>query len=324
MTDSAKAFWLGLFIIVALALLGWLILFLKPSFGDGAVILKVHFSNIDNVTEGTRVTFGGKAVGEVVKIKEVADPRKAPPDASGDLYIYELTLEVDSTVKVYSYDEIIFATSGLLGEKSIAIIPKAAPPGAPPPKNITDDILYARSTDKIEQTLNKLTDVADTFRDALQEISSFIESNQEDFNQTLKSLTLASNRIGSFAERATEANVAGKIAQASEKLMSAMSQAENFFTSARQNELVESMSRSFENLAFVTQHMTTGEGTFARLINSDCFYVQFTTVLCQLQAVLEDIKKYGLLYQFDRKWQRQHRSRPFCTEMTCDEYSRIN
>ncbi len=306
MTEKMKAFWLGLFIIVALALFAWLVLFLKPGIGDGTVTLKVRFSNIDKVSVGTRVTFAGKPVGEVVKIQEIADPRKAPADASGNLYIYELTLKTDSSVKVFSYDEIIFATSGLLGEKSIAIIPKAPPPGALPAQNVTDEVLYAHSTDKIEQTLNKLVGVADTFGDTLTQVGSLIQSNSADFNAVLKNFSLVANEVRSFMTHAKETEVTCKISEASDRISAAMRKTEEFFKLVESQQLAENMGSSFANLSLISGRICQGEGTLGQLLNSDCLYVQITTVLCQLRAILDDIRNYGILYQFDRKWQRVH------------------
>jgi phospholipid/cholesterol/gamma-HCH transport system substrate-binding protein len=301
-----KALWLGLFIIVALVLFAWLVLFLKPGFGDGRVELNVRFSNIDNVNVGTRVTFAGKPVGEVVKIQEIADPRKAPADASGNLYIYELTLKVDSSVKVFSYDEIIFATSGLLGEKSIAIIPKAPPPGALSAQNVTDEVLYAHSTDKIEQTLNKLASVADIFGNTLTQVGSFIQSNSSDFNTGLKNFSSAFDEMRTFMVHASEAEIISKISNASDRLSLTMRKAEDFFTLLERQQLVENMGLSFANLSLLSNQICQGEGTFAQLVQSDALYFQVMTVTCQLRAILDDMRNYGLLYQFDRKWRRVH------------------
>lgn len=306
MTEKLKAFWLGIFIIAALVLFAWLVLFLKPGIGDGMVRLKVRFSNIDKVSLGTRVTFAGKPVGEVVKIQEIADPRKAPADSSGNLYIYELTLEADSSVKVFSYDEIVFATSGLLGEKSIAIIPKAPPPGALPAQNVTDEVLYAHSTDKIEQTLNKLAGVADTFGGTLTQVGSFIQSNSADFNDALKKFSLASQEVHFFMTQANKTEVTCKISDASDRISQAMRKAEEFLTLVEKQQLAQNMGSSFSNLSLISGQICQGEGTLSQLLNSDCLYVQMTTVLCQLRAVLDDMRNYGILYQFDRKWQRVH------------------
>ena len=46
----------------------WIIMFLKPSVGDGKQILYVRFSDVNNIPIGTRVIFAGKPVGEVVAI----------------------------------------------------------------------------------------------------------------------------------------------------------------------------------------------------------------------------------------------------------------
>lgn len=315
MKDKTKAFWLGFFIIVALGLAAWLVLFLKPSVGDGRVTLTVRFSNIDKISQGTLVTFGGKPVGEVIEIKEVSDPRAAAADAFGNLYIYELILRVDSSVKIYTYDEITFATSGLLGEKSIAIIPRATPPGALPATQVADDILFARSTDKLEETLNKLTNVAETFNDTLGEVSIFIELNNQDFNQALKSLTGAAHEMRSFLYQANEAKLIGRVAAATDTLGNAMTKANALFTAAEQSQIIERLGSSFDAVHETASLLSGGEGTLSQLVNSKCFYVQMTTVLSQLQAILYDINTYGILYQFDRKWQRLNNLRSSCTEI---------
>ena len=115
--------------------------------------------------------------------------------------------------------------------------------------------------------------------------------------------------------RANETDVAGRAAHASDSLITAMTKAEDFFTAAQNNSLIERMGNSFEYISTLTGQMAGGEGTFARLVNSDCLYLQFSTALCQFQALLEDMRNYGLLYQFDRKWQRKNDQRRACTEM---------
>ncbi len=289
MSDMMKAFWLGVFILVALLIVIGLVLFIKPSVGDAKTKLTVRFSNIDRVTKGTRVTFAGKPVGEVLEIRQVPDPRQAASDASGNLFIYELILRVDSSVKVYSYDEIVFATSGLMGEKSISIIPKAPPHGAFPAQNVTDEILYAQSTDKFEQTLTKITGVAETFGDTLVEVGLFVQNNNEELKRALTTIADASSELHQFFNQMNEKDFVESFTNASEAIVASMAQVEDFFA------LVQ-----------------TGEGTLGRLLNSDSLYVQLHTTLCQVRAVLADIQNYGLLYQFDRKWQRMHDAERSC------------
>ncbi|MCH9626641.1 MAG: hypothetical protein S4CHLAM2_02670 [Chlamydiales bacterium] len=275
MGDRIKAFWLGIFIIVGIVLTAWLILFLKPSVGDGRLTLTVRFSNIDKVESGTRVTFAGKPVGEVYKIIEVPHPRESPSDEFGNLYIYELTLKVDSTVHVYSYDEIVFATSGLLGEKSIAIVPKAAPPGAPPPQEVTQEVLFARSTDKLDQILHQISGVSDSLTDTMEGVNTFLAVNTNDFNQTLKSISGAADQVKVFVADVNDQKVVNQIN---------------------------------EGLASIHQ-ITNGEGTIGKLIHSDSLYLQLSGLMCKVDTLLNDINHYGLLFQYDKGWQRTRTAR---------------
>jgi len=318
MSDRFKAFWLGCFILIGIVLAIWLILFLKPIVGDGKGTLKVLFSNVDKITEGTRVIFAGKPVGDVKSIVEIPNIRQAQADAFGNLYIYELTLEVDSSVQVYTYDEIQFATSGLLGEKSIAINPKATPFGAAPAQNVTNEILFARSTDRIEEAINKLTDVAETFENTLESVNSFLQTNSSDFNLALRSFSKVSDGLHGFVSRANETDFAAKASSASDQLTNTLLKTEMLIDAIQEKELIHTIDASFKNIHQITHAIIGGESTIGRLLNSDCTFVQLTTVLCQMEAVLYDIKTYGLLYQFDRRWQRSQQSR--CTEIPCEGY----
>ncbi len=267
MSERGKSFWLGIFIIAAIAILSWLILFLKPSVGDGRVTLHVRFANIDKIDPGTRVTFAGKPVGEVEEIQEVKDPRQSPADSFGNLYIYLLTLKVDSSVHIYTYDEIVFATSGLLGEKSIAILPKVTPPGAPPAQEVTGDILFAESTDKLQVALSQLTEVAETFESTMTGFNDFLATNNEDFNRALTSV-------------------------------------HGFFGQLVDTDVARRFGSTLDTVQEVTGHMVSGKGTIAKLISSDTLYLQVMGLINKSNTLLNNLNNYGLLYQFSSKWKK--------------------
>ena len=67
-----------------------MILFLKPTVGDGKKMLRVRFANIAGINVGTRVSFAGKPVGEVIPSEEIYNAREMPTDEPGRVYIYEL------------------------------------------------------------------------------------------------------------------------------------------------------------------------------------------------------------------------------------------
>src|SRR3989304_7984515 len=123
MSDKLKNILIGFFALLGIVITICTVLFLKPSIGDGKKILNVKFSNIQGLNIGTRVTFAGKPIGEVIEIKEVKDARKDRKDEFSRYYFYLLKLKVDSSVEVYNSDIVSLQTTGLMGEKSIAINP---------------------------------------------------------------------------------------------------------------------------------------------------------------------------------------------------------
>lgn len=287
MSERFKAFWLGIFILAALGASVWFLLFLRPSVGDGKLLLRVRFANIERVTIGTRVTFAGKPVGDVIRINEITDARNQVPVKNCDLYFYELVLRVDSSVQVYTYDEIVFSTSGLLGEKSIAIIPKCTPHGMPPARNITNDVLFAKSEDQLQETINEILSVATTFDNALNKIVGVLDRNEANFRDALHNFSEAAVEVRTVFQRVNETH------------------------------LVENINSAATGISAVTGQIHNGEGTLGKLIANDTLYLQLSSVLWHLDTTLVDINHYGLFFQFDKGWQRK-RSLRQCRQRNAD------
>src|SRR5438552_2320877 len=104
MLASAKNILIGIFVLVAFAIIIFMLLFLHPRIGDEGHTLYVRFTDIDKVNIGTRVTYAGRPVGEVTAIRELPDSRTALPNHRGEIYVYELVLKVDSSANVYNTD----------------------------------------------------------------------------------------------------------------------------------------------------------------------------------------------------------------------------
>ncbi|NGX55526.1 MAG: hypothetical protein KR126chlam2_01162 [Chlamydiae bacterium] len=320
MSDRFKEFWLGVFIIVSIAVIAWLLLFLRPSVGDAETELRVRFTNIQGIERGTRVTLAGKPVGEVKAVEEIADARKDFVDGEGNIYFYELILQVDSSVKVYNTDEIMFTTSGLLGEKSIGIIPKNPKRGQPPAYEITDDILYARSTDKLEETLGEILDVASSFETTMNKMGDLIDENREEVHDAVSSFAAASEEARELIAQANENNLATKMSDAAEKI-------DHLVTQATDADLMNRLAQSADQIRDVTAQIASGDGTMGRLIYDDGFYLQLSATMSRLETTLTDVNHYGLLFQYDKGWQRSrtskmNRMQKLCTP--CDFYNFFN
>lgn len=179
MAAASKNIMIGIFVAAALAIIIFILLFLHPTVGDNAKTLRVRFTDIDKITIGTRVSYAGRPVGEVVDIKEIEDARTGRIAQNGDIYVYELILKVDSAVDVYNTDLISIRTSGLLGERSISIMPEPILPGESL-FLVNDEILYSIPAGSVEETFKQINNLSKKFHIVLENIADlFDEIKQE-------------------------------------------------------------------------------------------------------------------------------------------------
>lgn len=170
---------IGIFVLAAVGIIVFMLLFLHPSVGDNAKTLRVLFTDIDKVNIGTRVTFAGKPVGEVVSIRELADARTKRVSVDGDIYVYELVLKVDSGVDVFNSDIIALRTSGLLGERNIEINPQPLKQGEKLQK-VENEVLYAAQTASMEDAVKKIGDLSQKFGQVLDDVHDFMAEIKRD------------------------------------------------------------------------------------------------------------------------------------------------
>ena len=104
MHKSIKNMLIGLFVFAGIFLIVGIILFIKPSIGDGKQILNVRFNNIGGIQVGTRVTLAGKPIGEVEEIHQIPNARQNAVDHFGQVYPFVLMLKIDSATRIYSTD----------------------------------------------------------------------------------------------------------------------------------------------------------------------------------------------------------------------------
>ena len=129
-TAQVKNLIIGLFVVIATLLILLMVFFVEPSIGDGGQKILVRFTNISDISLNTRVKLNGKIIGEVSRICEIQDARKRHIDIHNDsVYLYLLTLAIDSNYTIYTHDEVVVRAQGVLGEKYIEI-------NAKPPKKV--------------------------------------------------------------------------------------------------------------------------------------------------------------------------------------------
>jgi len=315
MGEQTKNMLVGFFILAACALTVSLILFLKPSVGDGKKTYLVRFSNINKVGVGTQVMFAGKPVGEVVAVDELLDPRKQPHDSLDRVYVYQLIIKVDSSVNIYNTDEIAIQTSGLLGEKSIAIIPKAPPKGVTP-KLITNQPIYAQSVDPIENAFTELSNLANEMEGTFKYLNEWLDKNGDTVAQA----------VGSFRDAMHEASVAigdfnhlgiiHDVQKGIQGFTSVMDQVHGVIDDMKKDgvftnlsDIMKNVKVASANLDIITDDLATGKGTLGKLIKNDDMYLRVTAILSKADTLMNDVNHYGILFHLNKSWQRERLQR---------------
>ncbi|MBS0625245.1 MAG: MCE family protein [Verrucomicrobia bacterium] len=323
MTDQLKNILIGLFVVAAITIVVAMILFLKPTVGDGKKTLHARFANIAGINVGTRVSFAGKPVGEVISIEEVYNAREVPTDETGRVYFYQLTLKVDSSVDIYNTDEVAIRTTGLMGEKSIAILPKAPPKGKIP-KLIDSEIIYANSVDPLENTFNQMSKVATKIQTAVDNLDQWFEENRDPLTHAISSLDSTLKSVDKILTSADEQKLIPSLRESSDLLSQNLRLIRTSLDEdqmlhkaadlmANLNKAAESFNvdgaQTLKNLNLISRDIATGTGTLGRLINSDDFYLRVNSLLGKGETLMNDINHYGVLFQYDKKWQRSRTKR---------------
>ncbi|MBN2479569.1 MAG: MCE family protein [Parachlamydiales bacterium] len=315
MSDKLKNILIGLFALLAILITIAVVLFLKPSIGDGKKTLNVRFSNIQGLTNGSRVTFAGRPVGEVVQITEVKNAREDKKDEFGRFYFYQLTLKIDSSIEVYNTDSIAVQITGLMGEKSIGISPKAPKKGEKI-YQISDEIIYANSVDSFENTARQITELADKFDITVDNFNNWFEKNSQN-------ITSAVSSISSILNDANENNLVGSINNSMNSFTNSMNSVNSVITQAQDEQMFTKLNVLIDNLAVTSSFLSTdgkdilnnfkqisdnlasSNKTLGKFINGEDFYLNLNAILSKANTLMNDINQYGFLFQYSKGWQRQ-------------------
>lgn len=312
MSGAIKNFLVGLFVIVAVVLLFTTVLFLKPKVGDDKQVLLVRFSDINRINVGTRVMFAGRPVGEVAAISEIRDARGQPTDELGRVYFYELKLKIDSGIKVYNTDEISLQTSGLLGEKSIAIIPKAPALGIVPTR-ISNQPVYANSVDPLENAIVEFSELSGSVEETLQTLGRWMKDHGEEVATSIKAVGTASRQIELAVNSVNNELIIPSVKQTVDQFNTVLAQVTSAMGEMAQKETftnlgdaVQSIKVASQNIDQIAGDISQGKGTIGRLVVNDDLYLSTNAIMTKLNTLMNDVNNYGVLFHLNKRWQRGH------------------
>jgi len=311
MTDYIKNMLIGLFVVVACSLVIGIILFLEPSVGDGKQTLVVRFSNINGLPLGTRVMFAGKPVGEVVEIQQIPHAREQPTDELGQVYFYQLILKIDSSVRTYNTDEVTVQTSGLLGEKSIAIIPRAPPKGIQPTLITANMPIYAESIAPLESAFNELRQLSDKVEETLDKVTGWMDQNTYGLNRFLYSLdeaiteasitlsTINQNRLVQDLQEGVQ-----NFSRTMKEIHHSIEQIQGEGVFANFGTILRNARQTSSALNQIICHAAEGKGSIGQWFMRDDTYLYMTSILSKWNTMMNDVNHYGLLFNLNKEWQR--------------------
>ena len=302
---------IGFFVVIAIGLIVGMILFIEPSVGDGKQVLVVRFSNITGINVGTRVLFSGRPVGEVSKIERIPHAREQPIDHSGNIFYYQLVLHIDSGIQVFNTDEIGVQTSGLLGEKSIGITPKAPPKGVKPKMLTARDVVYAESTDPLENAFNELSDLAERVDEAIDSIMGWFNDNKENLSHAVSSFAEATHEIGVAMKDFNELKIIDDVKNSFYHLGGALEVLDDGMQQLEKDRFFINLGLTMQNvrgasssLKVVLKDISDGQGTIGRLVTNDDMYLRVNSILTKVDTMMNDINHYGFLFNYNKQWQR--------------------
>jgi len=311
MIDYMKNTLIGLFVVVACALIVGIILFLEPSVGDGKETLVVRFSNINGLSVGTRVMFAGKPVGEVVAIEQIPAAREQPTDELGQVYFYQLILHIDSSVRVYNTDEISVQTSGLLGEKSIAIVPRAPPKGVKPTLISSKTPVYAESVDPLESAFNELSQLSDKVEETLDKVIAWIDQNGHELGAAIRAFDDAMTEASVTLSAVNESALVHDIKMSVQNFSAAMRDIHYSLEQMTEDDVFTNLGVTMRNMKtasrsidVVADHLAEGRGTLGRLFMDNDTYLRVTAILSKINTLMNDVNHYGVFFNLNKEWQR--------------------
>jgi phospholipid/cholesterol/gamma-HCH transport system substrate-binding protein len=326
MNSKIKNALIGLFVIVAIVAVVMIILFLNPSIGDGGKTLKARFTNISGINVGTRVTLAGRAVGEVTAIQPIKQGTDDRVDALGRVYFYQLTLKVDSSVVIYSVDEVSIQTTGLMGEKSIAITPKAPKKGQKR-KNITTQIIYGNAIDPLENALHQISNLSVSIEAAVNDFDQWFTENSDDLSSAINAFAGAMKEIDVSLATINKTEVILSLKDSLDIFTDNMQLVHNMLDEMDEKQMVSKANvifnnfvetsealnidgkRILHNVNIITQDIADGKGTIGKLFHNDDIYLQISAILTKANTLMNDINHYGVLFQYDKHWQRSRTKR---------------
>lgn len=305
MHKSLKNMLIGLFVFAGVFLIIGIILFIKPSIGDGKQTLNVRFNNIGGIQVGTRVTLAGKPIGEVEEIHQIPNARQNAVNHFGQVYPFVLTLKIDSSTRIFSTDQFTVQTQGLLGEKYIGILPQPQKPGQVSVVLNSKDIIYADSTDLFESAVNEFKGLSEKMENTLEKVIQWMDKYGDNLGTTVTNFGNLAGGLSDTVSQINKDDLVGSVKTLITNITSVVSDVDAALVKLHEENFFDSISGVASNMNAIIKGLASGKGTIGKLLTDDGFYLDASAIFSKANMMMNDINQYGLLFQYNKSWQRQ-------------------
>ncbi|MCF8308275.1 MAG: MlaD family protein [Bacteroidales bacterium] len=299
-----KEFQLGLLFVVALALLGWGISYLKGS--DvlfGGTRYYAVYNHIQGLLVANPVTINGYEVGQVTNIDFASR-------AKGNVVV---ELEVNEDVDIPENSKAKIYSSDLMGSKAVSIelgdAPRIATHGDTLSSTVEGSIKEAvnKQVQPIKQKAEDLLLSVDTVVKAVQTV--FKPSSRQKINNSLSSIENTLQYLESTtynldtlmkSERNRLSMIVGNIENITRNLDSKEAEINNTLDNlsaisdtlagANISKTLHKTNKSLKQLTSIISKVNEGEGTAGMLINNDTLYRNLQSATRELNMLVKDMK----------------------------------
>lgn len=308
MVNTIKNLILGAFLLIGCAAIVAILLVIKPHVGDEKQVLYVRFSSVMGISQGTRVSLAGKPIGVVGAIQPIKDARKKEATTqNGSVYFYLVKLRVDSGITLYTTDEIVVESKGLLGEKNINIIPK--PLCAQSRPYSSEDKICAYAMDGIEDTFREVSALSIKARETISLLQKWLELYGGELGDTVYSVNQTVKEARKTFVEINESNIVQATKDTIVAAEDTLRHLEHAITQFDTKNFIEYATSAMRNLNTITGIMASGKGTLGKLLTCDNMYLGVDAVIGKANILLNDINQYGLLFQYNKEWLRMRSMR---------------
>jgi len=262
----------GLTVLVASTTLAVLIMLMSGTGGlfTSRIVLKSYFDNAGGLREGAPVRLQGVDIGNVSKIRVVADPgRKLTP--------VEVTLKVSTKYlsNLHKDSVTLLSTAGVLGETYIDIDSSVAKGPTVEP----GDILNTRDTPQIEDVVRASQSTLqnlDALLKRLDRIIAFVESGQGSIGKLIYDPALYNKLNSTVAEFQTLVNDVSKGKGSIGKLLV-------------DDKLYNNANQTIDKLNAVIDDLNAGKGTAGKFLKDPTLYDNANKTIANVKQLTEDV-----------------------------------